>query len=142
MSPLSYTDGIVTETFLATWSVMRNGSRHEVPRTLTALSPSSSVYETALEALDRSLKLSPSSALAFGFSSIIRAWIGEDTTAVEHARVGIRLSPYDRLIYLPYVGLAYAYFFMGKYIEVRAPQAGPRQRAPVSAFHAICTQRR
>ena len=34
-------------------------------------------YRTALEALDRSLALSPSSALAFGFSSIIRAWIGE-----------------------------------------------------------------
>src|SRR5262249_15627802 len=30
-------------------------------------------YETAIEALDRSLALSPSSALAFGFSSIVRA---------------------------------------------------------------------
>jgi adenylate cyclase len=92
-------------------------------------------YETALEALDRSLKLSPSSALAFGFSSIIRAWIGEDTTAVEHARMGIRLSPYDPLIYLPYVGLAYAYFFMGKYIEAassasRATAASPRFSVP------------
>ena len=35
-------------------------------------------YETALEAIDRSLALSPSSALAFGFSSIIRAWMGDD----------------------------------------------------------------
>ena len=34
-------------------------------------------YATALEALDRSLALSPSSALAFGFSSIIRAWMGD-----------------------------------------------------------------
>ena len=50
-------------------------------------------YETALEALDRSLALSPSSALAFGFSSIIRAWMGDDTTAIEHAKIGIRLSP-------------------------------------------------
>jgi adenylate cyclase len=52
-------------------------------------------YDTALEALDRSLALSPSSALAFGFSSIIRAWTGAYSTAVEHARTGIRLSPYS-----------------------------------------------
>jgi adenylate cyclase len=92
-------------------------------------------YETALEALDRSLALSPSSALAFGFSSIIRAWIGEDATAVEHARMGIRLSPFDPLIYLPYVGLAYAYFFMGKFAEAasaasRASTASPRFSVP------------
>ena len=92
-------------------------------------------YEAALEALDRSLALSPSSALAFGFSSIIRAWIGEDTTAVEHARMGIRLSPYDPLIYLPYVGLAYACFFMGAFMEAasaarRAAAASPRFSVP------------
>ena len=62
-------------------------------------------YETALEALDRSLALSPSSALAFGFSSIIRAWMGQDTTAVEHAHMGIRLSPYDPLILLRHIFL-------------------------------------
>jgi TolB-like protein len=38
-------------------------------------------YKTALDALDRSLSLSPSSALAFGFSSIIRAWMGDDEAA-------------------------------------------------------------
>jgi hypothetical protein len=48
-------------------------------------------YEAALDALDRSLSLSPSSALAFGFSSIVRAWTGDDATAIEHARMGIRL---------------------------------------------------
>jgi TolB-like protein len=92
-------------------------------------------YETALEALDRSLALSPSSALAFGFSSIIRAWLGDDATAIEHASIGIRLSPYDPLIYLPYVGLAYAYFFAGKFVEAasaarRASMANPRFSVP------------
>lgn len=92
-------------------------------------------YETALEALDRSLALSPSSALAFGFSSIIRAWIGEDTTAIEHTRMGIRFSPYDPLIYLPYVGLAYANFFIGKFAEAasaasRAAAASPLFSVP------------
>ena len=92
-------------------------------------------YETALEALDRSLALSPSSALAFGFSSIIRAWMGDDATAIEHARIGIRLSPYDPLIYLPYVGLAYAHFFAGNFVEAasaasRASAANPRFSVP------------
>jgi adenylate cyclase len=88
-------------------------------------------YLTALDALDRSLALSPSSALAFGFSSIIRAWIGDDTTAIEHATLGIRLSPFDPLIYLPNVGLAYAQFFAGNFVEAasaasRASAANPR----------------
>jgi adenylate cyclase len=92
-------------------------------------------YETALEALECSLALSPSSALAFGFSSIIRAWMGDDTTAIKHAEVGIRLSPYDPLIYLPYVGLAYAHFFAGNFVAAasaarRASAANPRFSVP------------
>jgi adenylate cyclase len=92
-------------------------------------------YETALEAVDRSLALSPSLALAFGFSSIIRAYMGEDSTAIEHARTGIRLSPYDSLVYLPYVGLALAHFFAGNFVEAasaasRASAANPRFSVP------------
>lgn len=93
-------------------------------------------YEIALEALDRSIVLSPSSALAFGFSSIIRAWIGDDATAIEHARIGIRLSPYDPLIYLPYVGLAFAHFFTGNFVE--AASAASRASASNSRFSVPC----
>ena len=92
-------------------------------------------YETALEALDRSIALSPSSALAYGFSSIIRVLRGDDATATEHARIGIRLGPYDPLIYLPYIGLSYAKFFTGSYLEAasaasRASAANPRFSVP------------
>lgn len=92
-------------------------------------------YQAALEAIDRSLALSPSSALAFGFSSIIRAWLGEDSTAIEHARMGIRLSPYDQLVYLPYVGLTFAHLFAGNFVEAasaasRASAANPRFSVP------------
>jgi tetratricopeptide (TPR) repeat protein len=92
-------------------------------------------YETALEALDRSLALSPSSALAYGFSSIIRSLQGDDATAIAHARAGIRLGPYDPLIYLPYVGLSYASFFTGQYLDAasaasRASAANPRFSVP------------
>jgi TolB-like protein len=92
-------------------------------------------YPTALDALDCALALSPSSALAFGFSSIVRAWMGDSVTAIEHAKIGIRLSPYDPLIYLPYVGLAYAQFFAGDWMEAagaarRASQANPQFSVP------------
>ncbi len=92
-------------------------------------------YETGLEAIDRSVALSPSSALAFGFSSIIRAYMGDHSTAIDHANRGIRLSPYDPLIYLPYVGLAIAHFFEGDFVQSasaasRASAANPRFSVP------------
>jgi tetratricopeptide (TPR) repeat protein len=40
-------------------------------------------YDTATAAFDRSFALSGSSALALGFSSIVRAWKGDDGTAVD-----------------------------------------------------------
>jgi tetratricopeptide (TPR) repeat protein len=92
-------------------------------------------FDNGLEAIDQSLILSPSSALAFGFSSIIRAWKGDDTTAMAHGKAALRLSPYDPLIYLPYVGLAYTNFFSGRFDEAtrtagRALQVNPRFSVP------------
>jgi adenylate cyclase len=93
-------------------------------------------YPMALDALHRSLGLCPSSALAHGFSSIIRAWMGDDSKAIAHAKTGIRLSPYDPLIYLPNVGLAFASFFAGDFIEAAA--AAARASAANSRFSVPC----
>ncbi len=92
-------------------------------------------FTTALDAIDRSIALSPSSALAYGFGSIIRAWNGDDAIAVTHGEAAIRHSPYDPLIYLPYVGLAYADFFARRFelavtTANRALQANPRFSVP------------
>jgi adenylate cyclase len=92
-------------------------------------------YETALDAFDRSFALSSSSALALGFSAIVRAWKGDDAIAVEQAQLAVRLSPFDPLIYLPYVGLAYAHFAARRFGEAaaaasRASQANPRFSVP------------
>jgi adenylate cyclase len=92
-------------------------------------------YETALTAFDRSFVLSNSSALALGFSSIVRAWMGDDAIAVEHATRSLRLSPFDPLIYLPYIGLAYAHFAAGRFEEAAAAgrlasQSNPRFSVP------------
>jgi tetratricopeptide (TPR) repeat protein len=88
-------------------------------------------YQSALDALDRSISLSPSSALSFGFSSIVRAWTGDDSTAIAHAEMAIRLSPLDPLIYLPNVGLSFAQFFLGHFDAAasaasRASAANPK----------------
>jgi adenylate cyclase len=92
-------------------------------------------YGTAAAAFDRSFALSNSCALALGFSSIVRAWQGDDSTAVDHAERAIRLSPYDPLLYLPYVGLAYAHFAAGRFDEAavaagRASQSNPKFTMP------------
>ena len=92
-------------------------------------------FATATDAFDRSFALSPSSALALGFSSIVRAWNGDAATAVEHAERSIRLSPLDPLLYLPYVGLAYAHFGAGRFEDSaiaagRASQSNPKFTMP------------
>jgi len=92
-------------------------------------------YETATTAFDRSFALSSSSALALGFSSIVRAWKGDDAIAVDHAERAIRLSPLDPLLYVPYIGLAYAHFAAGRFEEAaaaagRASQSNPKFSMP------------
>ena len=92
-------------------------------------------YDAATAAFDRSFALSSSSALALGFSSIVRAWKGDDGTAVDQAERAIRLSPFDPLLYLPYVGLAYAHFAAGRFAEAataagRASQSNPKFSMP------------
>jgi tetratricopeptide (TPR) repeat protein len=62
--------------------------------------------------------------------------MGDDTTAIGHAGIGIRLSPFDPLIYLPYVGLAYAHFFAGDWAEAanaarRASRVNPGFSVPL-----------
>ena len=96
-------------------------------------------FETAVTAFERSFALSGSSALALGFSSIMRAWRGDDAVAVEQANRALRLSPFDPLIYLPYVGLAYADFAAGRFADAaaagsRAAQSNPRFSVP----HILC----
>jgi adenylate cyclase len=93
-------------------------------------------FETALTAFDRSFALSSSLAIALGFSSLVRAWKGDDDTAVEQTERALRLSPFDPLVYLPYVGLAYAHFGAGRFAEAaaaasRASQSNPRFSVPL-----------
>jgi adenylate cyclase len=92
-------------------------------------------YETAFNAFDKAFVLNPSSALAFGLSSLIRAWSGDSATAVEHAEWALRLSPFDPLSHNACNGLAYAHFFAARFDEAgnaasMAVRANPRFSIP------------
>src|SRR4029077_4794885 len=71
--------------------------------------------------------------------------MGDHAIAINHAKMGIRLSPYDPLIYLPLVGLSYAHFFAGNFVEAasaasRASAANPRFSVP-RYLHAAALHR-
>jgi TolB-like protein len=92
-------------------------------------------YATALDAFDRSLALSPSSALALGFSAVTRAWRGESAIAIKQAELALRLSPFDPLSNIRHMAIAIAHFVAGRFEEAaaaarRAAQAHPRFSPP------------
>src|SRR5206468_10034457 len=62
-------------------------------------------------------------------------WRGDDAMAVEQAERAIRLSPFDPLLYVPYIALAYAHFAAGRFDDAaiaagRASQSNPKFTMP------------
>jgi adenylate cyclase len=96
-------------------------------------------YDTAVNVVDRSLALTKSSALAFAFSSIIRAWTGDIATAVEQAEHALRLSPLDPLIWMPYNSLAYAHFAARRFLDAATAASRVIQTNPgFSVAYILC----
>jgi tetratricopeptide (TPR) repeat protein len=92
-------------------------------------------YESALNAFDRSLALSNSSALALGLSALTRGWHGESAIAIEQAELALRLSPFDALTNQHHMAIAIAHFVGGRFEESavaanRSVQANPRFSPP------------
>src|SRR5215475_2627606 len=86
---------------------------------------------TAIEAFERALALSPSSAFTLFLGSGVLAYAGEAERAIEWAERSLRISPNDRLAYVPQHIKALAHFLRGRYEEAanharRAVQANPR----------------
>jgi tetratricopeptide (TPR) repeat protein len=69
----------------------------------------------ALKLFDRALGLSSSNIFALSFSAVILAWLGRSMEAIERAQLALRLSPYDRLLFVPYIALAQLYFYLGQF---------------------------
>jgi TolB-like protein/class 3 adenylate cyclase len=86
---------------------------------------------TAVEAFEQALAQSPSSAFALFLGSAQLSWAGDAERAVEWGERALRISPLDRLAYVPQQGLAVGHFVRGRYEEAahwarRAVQSNPR----------------
>jgi adenylate cyclase len=92
-------------------------------------------YQTAMNAIDRALTFTPSSALALSLGSIILGHAGRTGDAVEYAEQALRWCPLDRTIHLPQMGLGIAHCAAGDWEAAipacsKAEQANPRFSLP------------
>jgi len=65
-------------------------------------------YDTAMNAIDRGLAITPSSALALSLGSVILGHAGRTAEAIDYAERALRWCPLDRTVSVPYVGLGIA----------------------------------
>src|SRR5262249_57691705 len=91
----------------------------------------------AIEAFERAVALSPSSAFTLFAGSALLAYASEAERAIEWAGRALRISPNDRLNYFAYHALALAHFLRGRY-EDAAVAARPAVEAKpgVTASHS------
>lgn len=85
---------------------------------------------TAFEAFEQALALSPSSSFTLFLGSVALGYAGEAERATDWAERALRISPFDRLNFLSYHGLAVSNFLRGRYEEAanagrRAVQSSP-----------------
>lgn len=74
-------------------------------------------YDTAVVFLERARAACPSSSLAWILSSATMSYLGRCQEAVQFAEHGLRLSPYDRSLFYPYMFLGLAHYAAGAYGE-------------------------
>jgi TolB-like protein len=70
---------------------------------------------TATDAFERALALSPCSAFALFLGCIVVAWGGDAERAIDWAERALRVSPIDRLAFMPHHAAAIAHFLCGRY---------------------------
>ena len=102
-------------------------------------------YETAMNAIDRGLALTPSSALALSLGSVILGHAGRTAEAIDYAERALRWCPLDRTVHLPYVGLGIAYCAARDWEAAipacgKAEQANPRFSLPYFLRAAALSQ--
>jgi len=102
-------------------------------------------YETAMNAIDRGLALTPSSALALSLGSVILGHAGRTAEAIDYAERALRWCPLDRTVHLPYVGLGIAYCAARDWEAAipacgKAEQANPRFSLPYFLHAAALSQ--
>jgi adenylate cyclase len=85
--------------------------------------------DVSLALIDRCLTLNPSCARGWHWSALLRVFVGEPGTALEHFQAYLRLSPRDRMAtYLN--GIGEAYFFSRRFDEAAANLLASLDLAP------------
>jgi adenylate cyclase len=84
-----------------------------------------------MEAFEAALALSPSCNIALVLGSLAMGWANEPERALDWGSRALRLSPFDRLIFIAHTGLAVGHFASGRYEQAvaaarRAIQANPK----------------
>ena len=74
-------------------------------------------HEVALLHIERALTLNPNSALALQAGGWISWQIGRHQDCIDYNTRAIQLSPLDPLTYRCHVGMAWSYFFTGRFEE-------------------------
>ena len=74
-------------------------------------------HAEGLSHIERALTLNATSARAWELCGWVSASVGEHARSVDCFRQSMRLNPSDQLSALPYAGIAWPYFFMGRYDE-------------------------
>jgi tetratricopeptide (TPR) repeat protein len=74
-------------------------------------------FERGQALIEQSIALNPNSASAWNALGIVRAYVGDPETALEHFLRARRLDPLHSLHHNYWVGTAYAHFIAGRYQE-------------------------
>ena len=79
--------------------------------------------------IDRALALNPNLATAWSASGLLRIYLGDRDTAIEHAARAMRLSPLDPLTFFMHHTTGMGHFYSGRYDEAwRLAETACRER--------------
>ena len=93
---------------------------------------------TAFENFDRAIALSPSSSIALFCGSVASWYAGASERAVDWAERALRVSPFDRMNYFAYHGLAVGHFALGNYEQAtNAARHAVQSNPNFSLSHAL-----
>jgi TolB-like protein/Tfp pilus assembly protein PilF len=93
---------------------------------------------TARKAFDQALTISPSSFLALAFGGTAIAWKGDAERAIEWGERAIRISPFDRLLYMANHAIAVGNFSLERYEKAaEAARLAVQSKPEFSVSHIV-----
>ena len=94
----------------------------------------------ARKAFEQALAVSPSCFLALGLGAAAVGWRADAERAIEWGELGMRISPFDRLLYAPAHGVALGNFLLGHNDKaIEAAQRAVQSKPDFSISHVLLT---